>query len=179
MRSCYNETSVRYFDIRQFTNTMLNIKTFISLFHPWNGRSRLIIVFQVLGPCLSKARFWFQIPEMMATVGFRLCAYLLCLQKAKACLGMYWIPKIMAQFCYLRLYLGFETIFPVVCLSYGWQGWTWSEQLEKFFFMSLCYAGRNHPRIIMVGDPRSQFRFFVPPFSNIEQVGPAFFSNFG
>ena len=71
MRSCYNETSDRYFDIRQFTNTMLNIKTFISLFHLWNGRSRLIIVFQGLGPCLSKARFWFQIPEMMATVGFR------------------------------------------------------------------------------------------------------------
>ena len=31
----------------------------------------------------------------------------------------------------------------------------------------------------MVGDPRSQFRFLVPPFSNIEQVGLAFFSNFG
>lgn len=51
--------------------------------------------------------------------------------------------------------------------------------LKKIFFMSLCYACRNNPRIIMVGDPRSQFRFFVPPFSNIEQVGLAFFSNFG
>ena len=111
--------------------------------------------------------------------GFQALCYLLCLQKAKACLGIYRIPKTLAQFCYLRLYLGFETIFPVVCLNYGWQGWTWSERLEKIFFMSLSYACRNHPRIIMVGDPRSQFRFLVPPFSNIEQVGLAFFSNFG
>ena len=76
MRSCYNETSVRYFDIRQFTNTMLDIKAFISLFNLWNGRSRLIIVFQVLGPCLSKTRDYVQILVLMATVpGFRLCAY--------------------------------------------------------------------------------------------------------
>lgn len=92
MRSCYNETSVRYFDISQFTNTMLNIRTFISLFHPWNGRSRLIIVFQVLGPCLSKARdinvqFWFQIPEMMATVGFRLCVIFCVFKKLKRVLA--------------------------------------------------------------------------------------------
>ena len=67
MRSCYNETSVRYFDNRQFTNTMLDIKAFISLFHLWNGRPRLIIVFQVLGSCLSKTRdyvqFWFWWPQ--------------------------------------------------------------------------------------------------------------------
>ena len=43
----------------------------------------------------------------------------------------------MAQFCYLRLYLGFETIFPVVCLNYGWQGWTWSERLEKNIYAEI------------------------------------------
>ena len=138
MRSCYNETSVRYFDIRQFTNTMLDIKAFISLFHLWNGRSRLIIVFQVQVRSMFVENSWLRtILVLMATVGFRHCAYLLCLLKAKACLGIYWFAKIMAQFCYLRLYLGFETIFPVVCLNYGWQGWTWSERLEKIYFLCL------------------------------------------
>ena len=167
-RSCYNETSVRYFDIRQFTKystwyqglhiTISSVEWTVSANYCFPSLRSMFVENSWLRTILVSNSI------MMATVGFRLSAYLLCLQKAKACLGIYWIPKIMAQFCYLRPYLGFEKIFPVVCLNYadGKDGHGVND-LKK----NLCYACRN-TRNIMVGDPRSQFRFFVPPFNNIK-----------
>ena len=86
----------------------------------------------------------------------------------------------MAQFCYLRLYLGFETIFPVVCLNYGWQGWTWSERLEKIYFLCLyAMPAEITQESLWLAIPVLSSGSSFLPFSNIEQVGLAFFSNFG
>ena len=160
MRSCYNETSVRYFDNRQFTNTMLDIKTFISLFHLWNGRPRLIIVFQVLGSCLSKTRdyvqFWFWWPQWV--LGFVPICVFKKLKLVLAVLNSQNNGPVLLFKTIFRLWNDFSC-----CLFKLWM----ARMKNFFFFMSLCYACRNHARIIMVGDPRFQFRFFVPPFSMV------------
>ena len=172
MRSCYNETSVRYFDIRQFTNTMLDIKAVISLFHLWNGRSRLIIVFQVLGPCLSKTRdyvqFWFWWPQW--GLGFvPICCVFKKLKLVLSVLNSQNNGPVLLFKTIFRLWNDFSCcLFKLWMARMDMEWTTWKK-----------YLCRNHPRIVMVGDPRSQFRFLVPPFSNIEHVGLAFFSNFG
>ena len=41
-------------------------------------------------------------------------------RKVKTCLCINWIPRIIVQFCYVRLHLGIETFFSAVC-RYKWQ----------------------------------------------------------
>ena len=44
-------------------------------------------------------------------LNFRIHMFLKSAVKAKTCLQINWIPGIMVQLCYLRLYLGIETVF--------------------------------------------------------------------
>ena len=82
--------------------------------------------------------------------------FLLPVLKATTCLRINWIPKIMDYFCYLRLYLDFETVSCRLLQQVAKMDMDWNlEKLGQLFqvLIMLCPQKIKNQNIIMVGAP--------------------------
>ena len=82
--------------------------------------------------------------------------FLLPVLKATTCLRINRIPKIMDYFCYLRLYLDFETVSCRLLQQVAKMDMDWNlEKLGQLFqvLIMLCLQKIKNQNIIMVGSP--------------------------
>ena len=59
---------------------------------------------------------------------------------------------LMVQFCYLRLYLGIQTVFcRLFTTSYRWQGWTWIENWKSWanVFQVLIFCPQKSTKTLL------------------------------